>query len=159
MPSWNKAEAELTAGLEAQAADPRTPRFGIGHIFNMLWQPINKYLGELAAGDDPSWTEALGRNQQILTQEMTGTVPSPSEALTFDEWAEFIQKTIVRMLGLHVPEVLISTVTRSFAHFVWECTRANALFLLRSSVAEDLVGPTLATQLGRKILAESLKSL
>ena len=154
VPSWNKAEAELTAGLEAQAADPREPRVGIGHMFNMLWQPINKHLGELAAGDDPSWTEALGRNQQILTQEMTGTVASPSEALTFDEWVEFIQKTLVRMLGVHVPEVLISSVVRSFAHFDWECTRANALLLLRSSVAKDLVGPTMATQLGRKILAE-----
>ena len=67
---------------------------------------------------------------------------------------DFIQKTLYRLLEVHVPTKLVKTVVGVLVPLNIETASIKAVHLLRSSLCAKLVGPALATQVDRSILAE-----
>ena len=84
---------------------------------------------------------------------MEGIATSPDETMDMDAWVEYIQHTLLRILEVHVPSRLILQVVASIVPLSLQPTAASALHLLRSSLCSKLVGPAMATQANRKILA------
>ena len=124
------------------------------HMVNLLWQPVLKYLEDLFAGKKVEWTKTLQVHHTTLAREMEGIVLGPQESLTIDEWVEFLQQTLFRLVGVQVPSRLINTIVSLLVPFHLEPTRANAMHLLRSSVCSKLIGTSMSTQVNRMILAE-----
>ena len=85
---------------------------------------------------------------------MQGVVVDAEEPLDMDSWIRFVQGTLQRLLEVKVPSGLIMTIMGSLVPLHAPATRANALHLLRSSLCSKLVGPALASQVQRMILAE-----
>ena len=85
---------------------------------------------------------------------MQGVVVNAEETLDLDSWIQFVQGTLQRLLGVKVPSGLIMTIMGPLVPLHVQATRANALHLLRSSLCSSLVGPALASQVSRMILAE-----
>jgi hypothetical protein len=85
---------------------------------------------------------------------MLGIVGSLGNTLEMDMLTDFIQKTLYRLLDVHVPTKLVKTVVGFRAPLNLEATSSNALHLLRTSLCAKFVGPALATQVDRSILAE-----
>ena len=74
--------------------------------------------------------------------------------MTQDEWFHAIQKMVSDMVSVSISLELIRQALAPLSIRDWEPTHANALHVLRSSFfCLRLVGPTLATQLSRKVLA------
>ena len=46
-------------------------------------------------------------NQAAIVSDMQGLVSGAEETLDMDQWVEFIQKTLQRLLSVHVPTRLI----------------------------------------------------
>ena len=124
------------------------------HLLNMVWQPLLRYIEGLDNAESPSWTKELQCHQDILTLEMVGIVPSVREPLSIDDWVELIRTTVVRLVGVTVSTKLIHEVVKTVAPLDLDTTPANVMHLLRTSLCAKLVGPSLATQINRKILAE-----
>ena len=126
------------------------------HFLNYIWQPLLTFLEALGLEDtpEPEWTEALAVNKEALLVEMAGVVDSPDEHLALEEWVVFIAETLQRLLEVSVPTKLITTVVTPLAPHPWRCTRANAVHFLRSAHCARLVGPAMAAQVSRKLLAE-----
>ena len=120
----------------------------------MLWQPILKYLEDLLNDRSPTWTSQLRRNHEALEQEMAGHVDAPGSSMTQDEWFQFVQNMVSDMVSVSIPLELVRHALAPLSVRDWEPSRANALHVLRSSAfCSRLVGPTLATQMSRKVLA------
>ena len=85
---------------------------------------------------------------------MSGVVMGPDQVLDMDSWVELIQETLVRLLKVRVPARLILKVVSSVVPWRLDPTPANAMHLLRSSLCCRLVGPAMAAQANRLILAE-----
>ena len=100
------------------------------------------------------WTKTLALHQKALLLEMQGVVVDAEEPLDMDSWIHFVQGTLQRLLGVKVPSRLIMTIMGPLVPLHAPATRANALHLLRSSLCSKLVGPALASQVTRMILAE-----
>ena len=66
----------------------------------------------------------------------------------------FSQKTLYKILEMHMPTKLVKAVVGVLVPLTLEKTPSNALHLLRSSLCAKMVGPALATQVDRSILAE-----
>jgi hypothetical protein len=124
------------------------------NLVNYIWQPIIAYVEDLASGLKPKWTRELLCNHTALLLEMEGIVCAAADTMSIDDWIDFIRLTLVRFVGVDVPSNLIRQTFVHLVPFELEGTRANALHVLRSSLATKLVGPTLALQLGRQILQE-----
>ena len=67
---------------------------------------------------------------------------------------DFIQKTLCRFLEVHVPIKLVKTVVVVLVPLNLETTPRNVFHILRYYLCTKLVGPALATQADRSILAE-----
>ena len=120
----------------------------------MLWQPILTYLEDLLNDRSPTWTSQLRRDHEALEQEMAGHVDAPGSSMTQDEWFQFVQKMVSDMVSVSIPLELVRHALAPLSVRDWEPSRANALHVLRSSAfCSRLVGPTLATQMSRKVLA------
>ena len=74
--------------------------------------------------------------------------------MDMNAWVEYIQHTLLRILEVHVPSRLILQVVAPIVPLSLQPTAASALHLLRSSLCSKLVGPAMAAQANRKILAE-----
>ena len=85
---------------------------------------------------------------------MEGIVTSPNETMDMDAWVEYIQQEIIKLLEVQMPSRLILQVVAPIVPLSFPPTAANALHLLRSSLCSKLVGPAMAAQANRKILAE-----
>ena len=79
---------------------------------------------------------------------------SPTKPVPLDDWVEFIRQTLERHVHVDVPTLLVAGIVGTIAPLSLETTRVNALHVMMSSLAVKLVGPTLAKQLRRQILAE-----
>ena len=85
---------------------------------------------------------------------MIGIVGSPGDTVELDMLINFMQKTLYRLLEAHVPTKLVKTIVGVLVPLNLETIPSNALHPLRSSLCAKLVGPALATQVDRSILAE-----
>ena len=139
----------LTAGL----ADPGGT-YNFAHVVNLIWMPLLQYMDSCASDSEPEWTEHLNTNHAALLHEMTGTIESPDEHLDIDTWVDYIKAMLLKFLQVNVADRLILQIMSPVVPFQVAPTRANALHLLRSSWCSKLVGPALAAQANRLILAE-----
>ena len=152
----------LTAGLEPllEVESGSTGRHGqttlcsFEHFLNLLWLPLIEFLETLAKGGSVVWTKTLALHQKALLLEMEGLVMDAEEPLDMDLWIQFVQGTLQRLLRVKVPSGLIMTIMGPLVPLHAPATRAHALHLLRSSLCSKLVGPALASQVNRMILAE-----
>jgi hypothetical protein len=124
------------------------------NFMNFIWQPIICYVEDLAGGLKPEWTSVLHCNQTMLLREMEGIVESPGVTMPVDDWIDFIRKTLVRLVDIDVPRSLVKSTFVDIVPFNMPATPATAMHVLRSSLAVELVGPTLARQLGRMLLSD-----
>ena len=151
-PAWANADAELTMGLDPlPLTGGRRPGRGVAftHLVNMVWQPVLRHM----EGSCP-WTARVAKNHEALVVEMNGIGGNPSEPLLVDDWVSFIHHTIARLVGVDVPVDLITAVAVPLTICNWAPTTATARHFMRTSLAGKLVGPTMAKQLSRKVLAE-----
>jgi hypothetical protein len=150
----------LQAGLEPLASTTGRkaldiiPLVSLVNLVNLIWQPIICHVEALADGEKPEWTIELLCNHTALLREMEGIVLSANDTIPVDDWMEFIRQTLKRLVDVEVPASLVSQTLGDLVPFQLEATPANAMHVLRSSLAAKLVGHTLAVQLGRRILAE-----
>ena len=152
----------LTAGLEplvevesgSGGRHGQTTLCSFEHFLNLLWLPLIEFLETSANGGSIVWTKTLALHQKVLLLEMQGIVVNAEEPLDMDSWIQFVQGTLQRLLGVKVPSGLIMTIMGPLVPLHAPATRANALHLLRSSLCSKLVGPALASQVKRMILAE-----
>ncbi len=165
---WLEGEARghalsivLQAGLEPLATTPgrysnssMVTVVSLVHLVNFMWQPIIGYVEDLAGGHKPKWTSALQHNHTTLLREMEGIVLSADDTMSVDNWIGLIRQTLVRLVGVDVPVSLVSQKIGHLVPFNMAATPANAMHILRSSLAAQLVGSTLAIQVSRQILAE-----
>ena len=103
------------------------------YFLNLLWDPILKHIEALSRDEDPQWTQSLGLNQASILSEMHGIVPGADVALDMDHWVEFIQRTLGKLLKVHVPTRLVMQVVAPIVPLSLEPTPANAIHLLRFS--------------------------
>ena len=152
----------LTTGMEPllEVESGSTGRHGqttlcsFEHFLNLLWLPLIEFLETSASGGSVVWTKTLTLHQKALLLEMQGVVVNVEEPLDMDSWIQFLQGALQRLLGVKVPNGLIMTIMGPLVPLHAPATRANALHLLRSSLCSKLVGPALASQVKRMILAE-----
>jgi hypothetical protein len=143
----------LTAGLEPLPVVRTSPMCSFVHFLNLLWQPLIDNIDDLA-NDPPCMLSAkLKNNEAAILMEMKGIVSSADVVLTLDSWIEFIRDTLLKVVGMNVPTRLIIEVVSPVAPLKLATTPANAMHLLRSSLCSKLVGPALAAQANRLILA------
>ena len=158
VPCRRLLQRTLTAGLDplpvVKVGQHSCKVCSFDNVLNIWWQPVIEYMEALSTGETPQWTESLGLNHAALLSEMQGIVSSADESLDMDQWVEFIQKTLWRLLKVHVPIRLIMQVVSPIVPLSMQSTPANALHLLRSALCVKLVGSTLAAQANRMILAE-----
>ena len=132
----------------------KSEKMSFANVLNLVWKPLLQYLDLLTSGTAPECTKGLALNKSALLSEMAGTVLSADECMDMDQWIEFMSETILRLLKVHVPTRLILQVLSPIVPFHIEPTPANAMHILRSSWCCKLVGPTMAAQANRLVLAE-----
>ena len=159
VPTRNTCQEDLCAGIgPLPKIDLKTnkgvPLCRLVFLINMIWRPILRFVEGLICSAKPEWSDADGRNYEAISLEMSGIVFSPDEGLTVDKWVQFISDTLQRTIGVRVPEKLITSVVSDIHPGDLSCTRANAYHLMRSSVCARLVGPAMAEQVGKLLLAE-----
>ena len=154
MSSRRTLQSNLEAGIEPLDVVNGTSLSTFVHFLNLVWQPILGYISDVADGKAPQWSEALQANHKALCIEMQGIVCSAEEVMCMDDWVEWIGKTLFRLVGVEVPRPLIAQTVSPVAPFNLDMTPANAMHVLRSTLATKMVGPVLAMQVGRLILAE-----
>ena len=101
------------------------------------------------------WTKNLALNHTALLAEMAGIVMGADKPLEMDKWIEFIKDTLCRLLKVDVPNRLILQVMSPMVPFHVAPTPASALHLLRSGWCSKLLGPALAAQTNKLLLAEN----
>ena len=70
---------------------------------NLRRGPIIEYIEAICRDEAPEWTKNLGLNHATILSEMLGIVGAPGETLEMDMFLDFIQKTLYRLLKVHVP--------------------------------------------------------
>ena len=119
-----------------------------------MWHPLIEHIEALGKDPNHEWKENLNLHQKGLLLEMERIITSADEALDMDSWINYIHDTLLRTLQIEVPTRLIMQVVSPIVPLSLQPTRANALHALRSSLCAKVVGPALAAQASRKILAE-----
>ena len=134
---------------------PQAHLYSMMHILNMLWQPILKYIERITQGSPTPWTSRLQKHQELVTLEMRGVVTQAEDTMPIDEWLDFMQETLQRLVDVTVPDDLLREVLLAIVPVHLHPTRANAMNILRcSACTSKLVGATLATQVSRQVLSE-----
>jgi len=123
-------------------------------VLSLLGGPAIEYMDSCTSEPAHVWTKNLALNHTALLSEMAGIVMSADEPLEMDKWIEFIKDALCRLLKVDVPSRLILQVLSPMVPFHVAPTPANALHLLRSGWCCKLVGPALAAQTNRLLLAE-----
>merc|ERR1712051_362891 len=123
-------------------------------LLNLVWAPLIEYMESCAGEKPPKWTTALSHHHAALLVEMTGTILAADEPLNIDDWLEHTKKTLARYLNVQVSSKTILAAFGPVVPFHAEPTPANSLHLLMSSMCSKIVGPAMAQQLRRLILAE-----
>ena len=160
VPSRRTCSVALAAGLEplpkAKTSKGKEVTLClVVHFLNLLWLPIIKFIESLTGTDDDAeMTVSLKKNNQAILNEMSGIVDSPDSTMDMDEWAEFVRTQLLKFADVHVPTRLILQIIGPLVPLSLEPTPANAMHLLRTSLCCKLVGPALASQVSRKILAK-----
>ena len=158
VPGRSEVEEALTANLEELTTSTYHNRDGrhcsYYHLLNLVWQPILRYIEKLAIGEDTKWSKSLGVNHEALSLEMDGVVTGCQRVMHMDEWFDFVKKKVYDLAGVEISIKSIKNVVSLIVPLHLEPTRANALHILRSSLCDRLVGPSLRTQINRQILAE-----
>ena len=161
MPPQRKLEEALTRGVEPLRQVPMKDGLqrdvklcSYTHVLNLLWGPIIDYIEAIHREEAPQWNEKLGLHKEAILQEMKGLVASPDEALEMDMFIEILRNTIKIKLNVDVPAKLILKVVGPVVPLSMDPTPSNAMHILRSSLSAKLVGPAMAAQLNRLILAE-----
>ena len=121
---------------------------------NRFGMPLIEYMDSCTSEPAPVWTKNLALNHTALLAEMAGITMGADEPLHMDKWIEFIKDTLCRLLKVDVPSRLILQVMSPMVSFYVAPTPANALHLLRSGWCSKVVGPALAAQTNRLLLAE-----
>ena len=116
--------------------------------------PVPVHVSTTSAFTYPLWTKNLALNHTALLAEMAGIVMGADKPLEMDKWIEFIKDTLCRLLKVDVPSRLILQVMSPMVPFYVAPTPASALSLLRSGWRSKVVGPALAAQTNRLLLAE-----
>ena len=116
--------------------------------------PSDRACGNIGKDPDHQRKESLDLHHRALVTEMEGIVTSPNETMDMDAWVEYMQQEIMRLLEVQVPSRLILQVVAPIVPLSFPPAAATALHLLRSSLCSKLVGPAMAAQAHRKILAE-----
>ena len=124
------------------------------HFLNILWHPLIEHLECDGTCPDKQRKESLDLHHKALVAEMEGIIANPNETMDMDAWVEYMQQEIMRLLEVQVPSRLILQVVAPIVPLSLQPTAASALHLLRSSLCSKLVGPAMAAQANRKILAE-----
>ena len=124
------------------------------HVLNLFWMPLIEYMDACTSEPAPVWTKNLALNHTALLAEMAGIVMGADEPLGMDKWVELIKDTLCRLLKVDVPSRLILQVMSPMVPFYVAPTPASALHLLRSGWCSKVVGPALAAQTNRLLLAE-----
>ena len=125
------------------------------HLLNMVWLPVLQYIEALLKDRTTPWTSTLAKHQELLILEMQGVVTQPDESMPIDDWMQFMQETLQRLVDVTVPLELLQEVLSAIVPLSLHATRANALSILRTpACSEQLVGRTLGTQVSRRILSE-----
>ena len=83
------------------------------HVLNLRWCPIIKNTESICRGEAPEWTKSLGLNHATVLYEMIRIVGPPGVTLKMDMFIDFIQKTLYRLLEVHVPTKWVKTVVGS----------------------------------------------
>ena len=128
------------------------------HIVNLIWVPVIQYMEKLIANQgtpECEWTSKLEWDHTALLAEMAGVIVDANENMDIDCWVLFIKQELWKKLRVEVPEKLILDVCTPLVPLHVAPTPANALHLLRSSLCSKLVGPSLAAQMSRMILADT----
>ena len=160
VPGWSTLQRAMTSGLEDLPTVDMKKHPGVlmckfTHILNALWGPVIEFMDAVASGASPEWTKELALNHEVLCAEMAGVVLDADEALDVDKWAKHIKEVLYQLLSVAVPERLIKhEMGAAGVPFQVHATPANARHLLRSEWCRKLVGPALAKQVNRLILAE-----
>ena len=153
-------EAALTSGvgelpfLPLQHGGPPALGCSFAHVVNLLWNPILQFMDSCTASRSCEWTKELAANHSAVVAEMAGNVLGADEAVDMDTWVEYMRNTLLRLLQVDVPKQNILHAMSHVVPFHVAPTPANGLHLLRSGLCSKLVGPSLAGQVSRLILAE-----
>ena len=159
VPGRRQVEKALEASMEPlptiQAKNNvQAKAVSLAHVLNLVWAPLIEYMESCAGEKPPEWTTALSRHHAALLVEIAGTVLAADEPLDIDEWLEHTKKTLARYLSVQVSTKTILAVFGPVVPFHADPTPANSLHLLMSGLCSKIVGPAMAQQLRRLILAE-----
>jgi len=130
------------------------------NVLSLLWVPVVEYMDSCTSEPAPVWTKNLALNHTALLSEMAGIVMSADEPLEMDKWIELIKDTLWRLLKAGVPRRLIlqglsPMVPFHVAPYTCQCSAPIEIWLvLQASWCCKLVGPALAAQTNRLLLAE-----
>ena len=161
LPSRRSLNLWLMAGLEdlpTRAIGSKAKQAmccSFSNLLNLVWAPVLEYMDSLASDAAPgSPTASVVVHQESLLTEMAGVVVGADESMDMDKWIEFVKETLLRLLQVDVPSRLIAQVLSPIVPVRIASTPANAMHILRSSWCCKLVGPALAAQASRMVLAE-----
>ena len=159
MPDRRKLQRELEKDMEGLPTrdihkHPGTKFVTFAHLLSLLWAPLQEYMDACGSESAPAWTTQLAMHHSLVLKEMEGAVPSADEQLEIDTWLEYLQTTLNQFLKVHVPRRLLLHVMGHVVPFHVAPTRANGLHLLLSGACSKLLGPAMATQAKRMILAD-----
>ena len=85
-------------------------RCSYAHVLNLRWYPIIEYIESNCTSEAHEWTKSLWLNHATILYDMTVTVGSPGDTLEMGVFINVIQKTLYRLLEVHVPTKLVKTV-------------------------------------------------
>ena len=160
VPTRRSTQSTLEAGLEPlpvvvnEKMGKEVRMCSFVYFLNLLWQSVLDYIESIMRDSAPEWTESLGKNHSGILSEMQGVLPGADDTLPIADWVELVRNTLSRLVSIDVPARLILKVVSPIVPLSLACTPANAMHILRSSCCSKMVGPALAAQVNRMILAE-----
>ena len=133
---------------------------GFHHVLNLIAGPLVTYLGGLAAGQNPPWSDALATHFSSVMAIVEKEVPHATGPMAMDAWASSIRKSIhtiakVDVSMRHIKEVLARVVPVGMDSRIDMARGTGKLLLLASPVMAKLIGPSLAQHVKRATLVAS----
>ena len=162
MPSRKALKETLEHGLEPLvlrdcSTSVRRPWSEVSfvHLVNLVWEPLCAYIESLVAGRSAQWSSALSKHVEALILEMQGLVQELDTPLIIDDWLEYVQDTLKRLVDVTMPRDVLFRSLGSIVPLTLAPTRFHALSMLRTHACSSMVvGQTLATQLSRRVRSE-----
>ena len=130
VPAHRALKKVLTTGLEAlptkMVANKNVAFCSFDRVLNLFWMPVLEYFEAFANDTAPEWTKTLALHHSALLAEMAGAIASGNEALSMDDWLQFLQSTLSKFLKVDVPTRLLLQVMSPMVPIHVEPTPANA---------------------------------